>query len=289
MIEIRTLNFAYHKTRVIKDMNLTIHKGEIFGLLGPSGAGKSTVQRIMIGSLRTYEGSVRLFAKEAKELKDRDYHLIGVQPEVPQFYSKYTALENLKFFSSMYEGVEVDISYWVKRVGLEEDIHKRVSDYSKGMKTRLNFIRSVLHHPSILFLDEPTSGLDPINQKIIKDIIQEMNALGVTIVITTHNMKDVEDLCHRIAFINHGKILAEGAINEFLHASPLHQIRVVVEDSGLLETEVVELKHLFTDKYKDLAEKNKIRLIQSDASSLNDVFIRLAEEGDEEIVQKSLE
>lgn len=281
MIDIRGLNFSYHKTPVIKDMNLTIHAGEIFGLLGPSGAGKSTVQRIMIGSLRTYEGSVRLFDKEARDLRDRDYHQIGVQPEVPQFYSKYTAMENLTFFSSMYQAVEVDIPYWVKRVGLEADIHKRVSDYSKGMKTRLNFIRALLHHPSILFLDEPTSGLDPINQKIIKDIIHEMNALGVTIVITTHNMKDVEDLCHSIAFINHGKILAQGPIHEFLHTSPVHHIRVVVEAGGSFTTEVVELRHLFTDKYKDLSEQHMIRLIQSDSSSLNDVFIRLAGEGDD--------
>ncbi len=116
-----------------------------------------------------------------------------------------------------------------------------------------------------------------------------MNALGVTIVITTHNMKDVEDLCHRIAFINHGKILAQGAITDFLYTSSPHHIRLVVEDGGSLSTEVLELRCLFSEKYQELTEKNMIRFIQSETSSLNDVFIRLAGEGDEEIVQESLE
>ncbi|MBS4022528.1 MAG: ABC transporter ATP-binding protein [Dethiobacter sp.] len=167
-----------------------MHKGEIFGFLGPSGAGKSTLQKILCGILRNYRGSVRVLNTEVKNRKDSFYENIGVDFEFPNLYGKFTALENLLFFSSLYGQKKQDPLPYLERVGLSADAQKKVSSYSKGMKVRLAFIRVIIHRPALLFLDEPTSGLDPAFARILKDMILEQKKEGKTIILTTHNMHD---------------------------------------------------------------------------------------------------
>ena len=144
MIQVSNLSFSYTKQPFISDMSFSVSSGEIFGFLGPSGAGKSTLQKILIGLLADYQGSARVNGIECREYTKHFYEDIGVDFEFSTMYEKLTAKENLSFFSSLYEKKPRPIEELLEMVGLEHDADKRVSDYSKGMKSRLNFIKADL-------------------------------------------------------------------------------------------------------------------------------------------------
>ena len=177
MIQVENLSFSYSDKPFISNMNFTVHEGEIFGFLGPSGAGKSTLQKILTGMLPSYKGSVSVNGIACNRPTQQFYENMGVDFEFSTLYEKLTARENLKFFSSLYSRKTTDIDELLSAVGLENDADKRVSDFSKGMKARLNFVKALLHDPDIIFLDEPTSGLDPTNNRIMKDMIIEQKAV----------------------------------------------------------------------------------------------------------------
>jgi len=173
MIDVQNLNFTYpgRLEPTIHGMSFNIQKGEVFGFLGPSGAGKSTTQKILIGILKGYQGSVKVMDKEIKDIGPNYYERIGVAFEFPNFYSKFSVLENLKFFGSLYAGRTENPKTLLEQVGLDQATNMKVSQLSKGMKMRLNFCRALLNNPDILFLDEPTSGLDPVNAQRMKELI----------------------------------------------------------------------------------------------------------------------
>lgn len=210
MISVKDLFFTYagNDKETLKGLDFEVKKQEIFGFLGPSGAGKSTTQKILYGLLKGYSGEVKIMDKEINAWHADLYEKIGISFEMPNHYTKLTALENLAYFRSLYSGKTYEPMELLKWVGLGEDAHKRVSDYSKGMKIRLNVARSLIHKPKVLFLDEPTSGLDPVNARNIKDLIMGFRDLGTTIFITTHNMMVADELCDRVAFVTDGNIRA---------------------------------------------------------------------------------
>jgi fluoroquinolone transport system ATP-binding protein len=200
MLKVDGLSFTYpgNSRKILHELSFTIGKGEIFGFLGPSGSGKSTTQRILYRLLQGYHGQVEFDGVSLTDWGRDFYERIGVSFELPNHYLKLTAYENLQFFASFYRNKGPGIDRLLQLVGLQEDAHKRVSDYSKGMKMRLNFIRSMLHNPDMLFLDKPTSGLDPINAHIIKETIRNLKKEGKTIFLTTHHMIDADQLCDRV-------------------------------------------------------------------------------------------
>lgn len=208
MIKVNNLTFTYKgaNKETLHGLNFEIADGEIFGFLGPSGAGKSTTQKILIGLLKDYGGSITVMGQEVNTWGQDYYENIGVSFELPNHYLKLTAMENLKYFQSLYSGETHDLTYLLERVGLADDADKKVSDYSKGMKIRLNVARALIHKPKVLFLDEPTSGLDPVNARKIKDFILELRQQGTTVFVTTHNMTVADELCDRVAFISSGNI-----------------------------------------------------------------------------------
>ncbi|MCP4923456.1 MAG: ABC transporter ATP-binding protein, partial [bacterium] len=161
MIQVNDLHFAYRSNThdTLKGLNFHISDGEVFGFLGPSGAGKSTTQKILIGILKHYQGSVSVNGLDLGKLNSAFYESIGVAFETPNLYAKFTALENLEFFAQFYSGETRSPLELLAAVGLEDAARIRVRDFSKGMKVRLNFCRSLLNNPKILFLDEPTAGL----------------------------------------------------------------------------------------------------------------------------------
>lgn len=203
------VTYTYPATEhpVLHGIHFQIKKGEIFGLLGPSGAGKSTAQQILIGKLKKNNGSARVLGQEIRSANAAFYERIGVAYEFPHFYNRFTALENLQHFRSLYRNQLTNPVALLKQVGLEDAAHKKVETFSKGMKMRLNYCRSVLNNPELLFLDEPTSGLDPVHADNLKQLIEARREAGATIVITTHNMQAAEQLCDRVAFMMNGQIL----------------------------------------------------------------------------------
>jgi fluoroquinolone transport system ATP-binding protein len=190
----------------LKHIDLQIARGEILGFLGPSGAGKSTAQKILIGLLKSYQGTVTVFGRDLKAWRSDYYERIGVAFEQPNHYLKLSALENLAYFRSLYAGETEEPQALLELVGLADDGKKPVSQFSKGMGMRLNVARALLNKPELLFLDEPTSGLDPVNARQIKDLLQRKRQEGMTIFLTTHNMTVADELCDRVAFLIDGVI-----------------------------------------------------------------------------------
>ncbi|MCI2267388.1 ABC transporter ATP-binding protein [Clostridioides difficile] len=275
MIKVDDLSFSYTDRDFLQNINFEVGKGEILGFLGPSGAGKSTLQKILIGMITNYGGSVIVNGVESKRHSNKFYENIGVDFEFPSLYEKLTAIENLKYFGSLYSKKLLSIDELLKSVGLENESNKRVSEYSKGMKSRLNFIKALLHNPDILFLDEPTSGLDPSNSKVMKDIILSEKSKGKTIILTTHNMLDATELCDRVAFIVNGKISALDTPHNLIMSKGAIKVRYTYFDNGEKTSECF-LNNTANDKnFNMLIEKNKLLSIHSSEPTLNDIFIEI--------------
>ena len=206
MLTVKNLNFTYPGavSPAANGLDFSVAEGEVFGFLGPNGAGKSTTQKILIGLLQGYSGSVSIMGRDLQSWGTDYYERIGVSFERPNHFMKLSAIENLNYFRSLY-GVETeDPMVLLKQFGLGDDANRRVIEFSKGMQVRLNIVRSLIHRPRLLFLDEPTAGLDPVNIGIVKEQIQNLCNRGTTIFLTTHNMALADDVCERVAFIvNH--------------------------------------------------------------------------------------
>lgn len=273
MINVKNLSFSYGKKPFISHMNFSVSKGEILGFLGPSGAGKSTLQKILIGMLPTYQGSAMVNGIECKERTNRFYEDIGVDFEFSTMYEKLTARENLQFFSSLYEKKPHSIDDLLHMVGLEHDADKRVADYSKGMKARLNFIKSLLHDPLLLCLDEPTSGLDPTNSRMMKEIILAEREKGKTILLTTHNMQDAAELCDRVAFIVNGKICALDRPHNLIMSKGASKVTYTWLENGEHAASCPINQLSGDEKLKSLIAENHLQSIHSSEPTLNDIFM----------------
>ncbi|OHD57111.1 MAG: ABC transporter ATP-binding protein [Spirochaetes bacterium GWF1_51_8] len=278
MINVKDLHYAYPgaPAEAVRGLNFNIEPGEIFGFLGPSGAGKSTTQKIIIGILRGYAGAAIVNGTEAGKAGPEFYEHIGVSFEFPNLFGKLTGIENLRFFASLYSGRTENPSELMKRVGLYDDRDVRVANYSKGMKMRLNFCRSLLNMPDLLFLDEPTSGLDPVNARIIKDIILEKKASGKTVFLTTHNMTDADELCDRVAFIVDGTISAADSPRELKIKYGRKTVRVEYRNNSTVKSEEFDFDGIGGNKkFLDILKNEKIETIHSQEASLADIFIKL--------------
>ncbi len=278
MIHVKNLQFTYQKTKkqAIRDMSFEIHEGEIFGFLGPSGAGKTTTQRLLIGLLRNYTGSIQILGKERREWSDDFYEQIGVAFDFPNLYIKLTALENLELISAYYQRPPVDLKNLLDRVGLLADKDTRVEGFSKGMKMRLNFVRAIMHQPRLMFFDEPTSGLDPVNAHIIKDIILEQKAQGKTVFLTTHNMTVAEQLCDRVAFIVDGRIVVTGSPRDLMIQHGKRLVNVGYTCNGQTCEKEFPLQDIGSNsEFISLLQDKEIRTIHSCEATLEDIFIKL--------------
>ncbi|NVK63002.1 MAG: ABC transporter ATP-binding protein [Flavobacteriales bacterium] len=273
MIHTKDLYFKYPGAaqNTVNGISFDVGAGEIFGLLGPSGSGKSTTQKVLFKLLSGYQGSAQIKGKEITDWGKELYSQIGVGFELPNHYLKLTALENLAFFQSFYdEGL--DPMELLKMVGLEKDADKKVGEFSKGMKMRLNFVRSFAHNPEILFLDEPTSGLDPSNSRILKDIILDLKNQGKTILITTHHMEDAEELCDQVAFLSEGEIKKLDSPENLKLEYGKRTLEVRTYGSN--EPVIFDLDQLKDDKsFLELVQSGEIKTIHSKEANLNDIFI----------------
>jgi fluoroquinolone transport system ATP-binding protein len=275
MITVKNLKFSYTKEPFIEDMSFNVKSGEIFGFLGPSGAGKSTLQKILTGLLKNYRGSVIVNDIEVRHHDNGFYENIGVDFEFPSLYENLTARENLRFFGSLYKKQKPSDGL-LESVGLLHDGDKKVFDYSKGMKARLNFIKALLHDPMLLFLDEPTSGLDPSNARAMKDIIMQKKAEGKTILLTTHNMYDAAELCDRVAFIVDGELRALDTPHNLVMSRGAAEVCYTYKASGKEQKVTVPLSRTGEDTVlQRLIRENKLLSIHSSEPTLNDVFVEL--------------
>lgn len=278
MIDVKNLIYTYPNgsSPAVAGIDFKIDKGEIFGFLGPSGAGKSTTQKILIGLLRGYDGQAAVLGKEISAWNRDIYERIGVGFELPNHYLKLTALENLRHFASLYSGATEDPKKLLEMVGLDEDGDTLVSQFSKGMRMRLNFVRAFLHQPELIFYDEPTSGLDPVNARKVKDIILAQKAAGQTVFLTTHDMQVADELCDRVAFIVDGKIDVIDSPSNLKLAYGKREISVTYGKDGNTAVAAFPLDALGENQaFLQLIQNNYVQTIHTQEATLENIFIQV--------------
>jgi ABC-2 type transport system ATP-binding protein len=221
-IDIEHMGFSYPDNTTVSfaDLNLQVEKGTRFGLFGPNGAGKTTLMNLMTGVLSANEGSIKLLGHETGNQNKEVNKLFGFVPQDFSFYQELSPAENLEFFGAWAGLTQTEI---VKRtdellhiLGLEDVRNKPVEKFSGGMKRRVNLAIGVIHNPQVLFLDEPTVGVDVQTRTAIIGYLRTLNANGTTLIYTSHQLNEAEDLCEQIAMIDEGKIITQGHIEDVL-------------------------------------------------------------------------
>jgi ABC-2 type transport system ATP-binding protein len=215
IIEIKGLHKSYSDHKALDNINLSIDESKIFGLLGPNGAGKTTLIRIINQILEPDQGEVK-FAGE--HLSRKHIHSIGYLPEERGLYKKMKVGEQVLYLAQLKglskKDAKQKLSHWFEKLGAENWWNKKVEDLSKGMAQKIQFITTVLHEPKVLILDEPLSGLDPVNSLLIKNEILELKKKNTSIILSTHDMNSVEEICEEVAIIHNSKKILQGSINE---------------------------------------------------------------------------
>ncbi len=282
MIKVKNLYHSYSNDDkyAVDDVSFEISKGEIFGFLGPSGAGKSTTQNILTGLLQLQKGDVEVAGYDVKNIKNKMFNKIGMSFEQSNVYSKMSGLENLEFYGKLFDVKTRDPMELIRMVGLDGKEHIKAGKYSKGMKHRLTFARSMINNPELWFLDEPTTGLDPAIASHIKDIIKEENEKGVTVFLTTHNMYIADELCDRVAFIVDGKIRLIDSPKELKLKYGEKLVEVEYFRNGELVKEsfstVVEEER---NKLIEVIKGNDLQTMHSKEATLEEIFIKVTGRG----------
>lgn len=213
-LEVKQAQKFYGQFQAVKDIDLTIAKGEIYALLGHNGAGKSTLIKMILGLVKPSAGTIVIeglnYDAKNKEIKKK----VGYLPERMNFYDNLTAWETIGFYAKLKGIMKKRCEEVLEQVGLKEAGHRRVGAFSKGMQQRLGLAQAIIHKPDLLVLDEPTTGLDPIGILELKEMIRNWNEEGTTILFSSHNLNDVEELAQQIGIMNRGEIIAQGSLAE---------------------------------------------------------------------------
>ena len=276
MIKVENLSYTYPKSKetVLKNLSFEIEQGEIFGFLGPSGAGKSTTQKILYKMLHDFTGEISIKNKPLKDWGNEYFERIGVGFELPNHYLKLTAKENLKLFASFYPEKKLqNFDELFEIFGFAGDADKRVEEFSKGMKMRLNFIRAIMHDPDILFFDEPTTGLDPVNAQKIKRYIKKLKNEGKTIFVTTHDMTTADELCDRVSFIAGGEIRLTEKPSVLKNTHGKHTVKVELQNQQTAEFPVKDLGN--NPNFLEFISQDEILRINTQEATLEEVFIKI--------------
>lgn len=288
ILEVNNLTKSFGSKTVLKEVSFSIGRGEIFGLLGPNGAGKTTMIRIILDILRQDSGTVKVLGKDfSEDVKER----VGYLPEEGSLYRNSTVYSVIRYFTELKGVGKPDplINEWLKKFDLYDHKDKMVRDLSKGMQRKMMFIVAMIHKPDILILDEPFSGLDPLNRKLVKNIILEMKEKGITIIMSTHQMDEVERMCDRILMINKGNTVLHGKLDNIKkkfgfsvfvdYSGKLPKLKGIkkLDDYGS-QAELMLEKGTDTQQIlKKLASGVKINKFDVKTRSLNEIFIEVVQ------------
>ena len=231
ILEIQHLNKSYGNTKALNEINLIIPKGMIFGILGPNGAGKTTLIRIINQIIDKDSGKI-FFDGEA--LQRKHISQIGYLPEERGLYKKMKVWDQLIYFARLKGLTASDanskVNSWLEKLEISHWKQKRVDDLSKGMAQKIQFISSVLHEPELIILDEPFSGFDPVNAEVIKNEILELKERGATLLLSTHRMESVEQLCDEIAMFNKSEKILEGRLSDIKNKFRTNEFEIIIQN-----------------------------------------------------------
>ena len=299
LIQCKNVSKSFGEKVALDNVSVDIPKGKIFGLLGPNGAGKTTLIRIINRITIPNSGQVTF---DGRPITQEDVEKIGYLPEERGLYRKMNVgdqamyLAQLKGMSA--KDAAAELKKWFVRFGIQSWWNKKVEELSKGMAQKVQFITTVVHKPSLLILDEPFSGFDPVNAQLIREEILRLKEEGATIILSTHNMESVEELCDNIALINKSKVVIAGGVDEIRHKYGNNNVEVIYtseepladaqsfrvlsdsDDAGR-HTAVLELAEDVgsNDALKDLlAQGVTVNSFKELVPRMNDIFIKLVTE-----------
>jgi ABC-2 type transport system ATP-binding protein len=300
-VKVQALTKRYGNILAVDNLNLEVFEGEIFGLLGPNGAGKTTTIRMLTGQTKPTAGTVTVTGYDIVHEPIKAKQQIGVVPDVSNIYDEMSAWDNLIFAAQLYRVPKNEREKRAKELldlfGLYGRRRDRAGVFSKGMKRRLTIAAALIHTPRILFLDEPTSGLDVQSSRMIRNLIKDLNKNGTTVFLTTHYIEEADQLCHRVAIMNKGRIIAVDNPEKLKASVEKHQIiEVSFDQTQNLEHKLEKLEGLektvqFGDKFRlhvrnasatipllvDFARENGLKIIAINtlSPSLEDVFVEM--------------
>ena len=278
IVETRKLTKVYRdfwgrqKHTALRALNIEIKKGEIFGLLGPNGSGKTTTIKLLLGLLFPTDGEAFVFGKPAADVTKNER--IGYLPEESYLYRFLNAEETLDFYGRLFnmdaKTRNQRSKEWIERVGLTSNRKRILKEYSKGMRQRIGLAQAMINDPDLVILDEPTSGLDPLGARWMKNLIVELRDQGKTVIMCSHRLEDVQDICDRIAILNLGELQAYGNVKELLQDVNRLELRA----SGLQITD--NLKRELTELLS--RHGGKVDSLGHPTTTLEDYFLRIVEE-----------
>jgi ABC-2 type transport system ATP-binding protein len=275
-IVVSNLTYCYGNLLAVDHISFEVAGGEILGFLGPNGAGKTTTVKMLTGQLRPQEGKAILLGHDIVRETRTVRVQIGVCFEQTNLYEQMSAIDNLLLFSELFGVKGFDGYALMKRVGLAGREKDKVSGYSKGMKQRLMVARSLINKPEIIFMDEPTAGLDPVSSEAIGNIILEERDRGATIFLTTHDMWEADKLCHRVAFMEKGKIVALDTPHNLKQRYGKRSLVAEVSTGSGLEKREISMDTPGTSSaIAELFQREKVVTLHSEEATLEDIFIKV--------------
>jgi len=299
------LHKFYGDVHAVRGISFSINSGEIYSLLGPNGAGKTTTIGMLTGLLTPTRGDAIIGGYSITKDPQRVKEIIGVVPQEIALYDDLTARENLDFWGRMVglrgQTLKTRIEEMLELAGLTDRANDKVKTFSGGMKRRLNIAVGLLHHPKILFMDEPTVGIDPQSRRRILDTVKALNRAGLTVLYTTHYMEEAQELSHRIGIIDHGRLIAEGTLDELIRMVGTHEtlrftlesppadvaafltslqdlpeVQAAAVEDGILVLQVVDANRALPRVLPRLASAGgRVRAIEIQEPNLEAVFLHL--------------
>lgn len=284
ILKINNINKRFGKKQILKNVSFELNKGDILGFIGPNGAGKTTTIKMILGLQTIDKGTIQINGYDIKKEYEKAIEKVGTIVENPDLYTYLTGYENLKLISNLYKNIDENkINEVVKTVKLENRINDKVSKYSLGMKQRLGIAQALLNEPNLLILDEPTNGLDPEGIKELRDILKNISK-NAGILISSHNLKELESFCNKIVMIKNGEIIETEELNKVTNITnsyifevdkipKLKEIYEVNNNTFKIKSDKENIPNII----KELVENNiKIYSVKEENISLEDAFLKKA-------------
>ena len=280
LIEIRDVCKSFGEKVALDHVSIDVPQGKIYGLLGPNGAGKTTAIRIVNRITIPTSGEV-LF--DGHRITDADVARIGYLPEERGLYRKMEVGDQALYLAQL-KGMTVrdatrELKEWFVRFGIQDWWKKKVEELSKGMAQKVQFITTVVHKPSLMILDEPFSGFDPVNAELIRTEILRLRDEGATIILSTHNMESVEELCDEITLINRSRVVISGGVDEIRHRYGEDNVEIVYTEGVERRQEVVKRAEVNSRLSALIAQGVTLNSMKEVIPRMNDIFIKLVTEG----------
>lgn len=272
MLEIKNVSKSFGKVKALDHVSFNVEKGDLFGLIGQNGAGKSTLFRCIMDFFDEYEGEILY---DGNLIKSLPLEKIGFLPEERSLSPKKTIEEEIRYFArlNLMKGLDKKtLQKYFDKFEIKGKLNDKIKDLSKGNQQKVQLLASLIYKPDFLILDEPFSGLDPYNIRLLQDIIKEVNELGTTIIFSSHNMENIEDMCNKLVMLKDGQVALEGSPKEIRNSYPKDKLLIECEE------DISDILNDFVITYEKDSNTYKIKL--NDPTDGRKIYERLREKFD---------